>query len=91
MKNTSAALRAAGRAVRLGRGRHVHAEALAAVRAVVTARLHADGSITLAQLRDELGTSRLYAQAFLERFDDEKLTRRTGEARVLRRRHRADG
>lgn len=86
-----AALRAAGRAVRLGRGRHVHAEALAAVRVVVLARLEADGSITLAQLRDELGTSRLYAQAFLERFDDEKLTRRTGDARVLRRRHRADG
>ena len=50
------------------------------------ALLEADGELTLARLRDELGTSRKYAQALLERFDTERLTLRRGEARVLRRR-----
>ena len=44
------------------------------------------GSITLAQLRDELNTSRKFAQALLEHFDSEKLLIRRGEAHVLRRR-----
>ena len=50
------------------------------------ALLERDGEITLARFRDELGTSRKYAQALLEHFDAEKLTLRRGEARVLRRR-----
>ena len=37
------------------------------------------GSITLAQLRDELGTSRKFAQALLEHFDAEKVTLRRGD------------
>ena len=49
------------------------------------ARLGRDGAVTIAQLRDELGTSRKFAQALLERFDGEKLTRRAGDAHVLRR------
>ncbi len=67
---------------------HVHAAALEEVRARVVARIEADGAVTLAGLRDDLGTTRKYAQAYLERFDDEKLTLRRGDARVLRRRHR---
>jgi selenocysteine-specific elongation factor len=43
------------------------------------------GAITLGQLRDELGTSRKFAQALLEHFDSEKVTLRRGEAHVLRR------
>jgi selenocysteine-specific elongation factor len=81
-----AALRAHGRAVRLGRGRHVHADALAAVRERVEARIARDGSITLGGLRDELGTSRQYAQALLEALDAARVTLRVGEERVLRRR-----
>jgi selenocysteine-specific elongation factor len=81
-----AALREHGRAVRLGRGRHVHAEVLAAVRERVEARIERDGSITLAGLRDELGTSRQYAQALLEALDAARVTLRVGEERVLRRR-----
>ena len=46
----------------------------------------ADGEITLAQLRDELDTSRKYAQAYLEHFDATKVTLRRGEAHVLRKR-----
>jgi selenocysteine-specific elongation factor len=45
-----------------------------------------DGRATIAGVRDELGTSRRYAQALLEHLDAEKLTRRVGDAHVLRRR-----
>jgi selenocysteine-specific elongation factor len=81
-----AALREAGRAVRLGPAMHVHAQALDQVRARLVALLEAEGEVTLARLRDELGTSRKYAQALLEHFDAEKLTLRRGDAHVLRRR-----
>jgi len=79
------ALRAAGRAVRVGRTLHYHPDALAEIERRVVGLIEARGSLTLAQLRDELGTSRKFAQALLEHFDAEKLTRRVGEARVLRR------
>jgi selenocysteine-specific elongation factor len=48
------------------------------------ARIERDGQITIAQLRDELGTSRKFAQALLEHLDSEKVTRRIGDAHVLR-------
>jgi selenocysteine-specific elongation factor len=50
----------------------------------VTEHLSANGSITLAEVRDLFGTSRKYAQALLEHMDSEKLTRRVGDTRVLR-------
>ncbi|RKQ92821.1 selenocysteine-specific elongation factor SelB [Solirubrobacter pauli] len=81
-----AELREHGRAARLGPTMHVHVDVLATVRERVVAAIERDGSISLAGLRDELGTSRKYAQAYLERFDGEKLTLRRGEMRVLRRR-----
>jgi selenocysteine-specific elongation factor len=81
-----ATLRAHGRVVRLGRDMHIHPEALAAVRERIVAAVERDGQITLAGLRDELGTSRKYAQALLEHFDAARLTLRVGDARVLRRR-----
>jgi selenocysteine-specific elongation factor len=81
-----AALRDHGRAVRLGPTMHVHTDALDEVYDVVVATIERDGQITLAQLRDELNTSRKYAQAYLEHFDATKVTLRRGEARVLRRR-----
>jgi selenocysteine-specific elongation factor len=81
-----AALRAHGRAIRVGRGMHLHADAFADVRERVTARIARDGSITLAGLRDELGTSRRYAQALLEALDAARVTLRVGDERVLRRR-----
>jgi selenocysteine-specific elongation factor len=43
--------------------------------------------VTLAQLRDELGTSRKFAQALLEHLDAEKVTIRRGDAHVVRRGH----
>jgi selenocysteine-specific elongation factor len=80
------ALRAAGRAVRVGRSMYAHPEALATVRATVEAVIAADGAITLARLRDELQTSRKFAQALLEHLDAERVTKRLpDDSRVLRR------
>ncbi len=81
------ALRDHGRAVRLGRDLHIHVDALAAVRDRVAALIEADGAVTLAGLRDDLSTSRRYAQALLERLDADHVTRRLpDDRRVLRRR-----
>ena len=81
------ALRAAGRAVRVGRAMYAHPDALAAVRGRVEAVIAADGAITLARLRDELQTSRKFAQAHLEHLDAERVTKRLpDDSRVLRRR-----
>ncbi len=77
-----AALRAHGKAVRLGRNMHIHPDALAEVEARVVAL----DEITLAALRDDLQTSRKYAQALLEHFDAARLTLRVGDVRKLRRR-----
>jgi selenocysteine-specific elongation factor len=79
-------LRGAGRAVRVSKNLHYHVDALAEIRGrlVEIARGNA-GTVTLAQLRDELGTSRKFAQALLEHFDSEKVTIRRGDEHVLRR------
>jgi selenocysteine-specific elongation factor len=80
-------LRAAGRAIRVGRGMHAHPEAVGRVRDIVEQVIRAEGRITLARLRDELGTSRRYAHAFLEHLDAARVTRRQeDDSRVLRRR-----
>ena len=76
----------AGQAVRVGRNLHFHPEPLAELEARVVAICERDGQATIASVRDELGTSRKYAQALLEHLDGEKVTRRDGDAHVLRRR-----
>ena len=81
-----AELRAAGRAVRVTQSLHYHPRALAEVTdLVVAAAKRLGGSITLAQLRDELGTSRKFAQALLEHMDAQRVTIRRGDEHVLRR------
>ena len=66
---------------------YAHPDALAAVRARVEAVIAAEGAITMARLRDELGTSRKYAQALLEHLDAARVTLRLpDDRRVLRRR-----
>jgi selenocysteine-specific elongation factor len=84
-RDALAVLRAHGRAVRLGPTMHVHPEALAEVQARLTAVIEREGSITLARARDELGTSRKYAQAYLEHLDGAHVTLRRGDEHVLRR------
>ena len=75
-----AALREAGRAVRVGRALHYHPDALAEVRERASSRIvEREGAITLARLRDELGTTRKYAQALLEHLDAERVTLRRGD------------
>jgi selenocysteine-specific elongation factor len=79
------ALHAAGRAVRIGRSMHAHPDAIADVRTVVERIAQSEGQITLARLRDELATSRKYAQALLEHLDAARVTRRRpDDTRVLR-------
>ncbi|MFC2035733.1 selenocysteine-specific translation elongation factor [Chloroflexota bacterium] len=41
------------------------------------------GKVTLAEARDLFKTSRKYAQALLEHLDENKITRRTGDERIL--------
>jgi len=69
-----------GRLVRVGDGFAISPAAYEQARAVLV-----DG-ITLAELRDALGVGRKTAQLYLERFDADGVTRRVGDARVLRRR-----
>jgi selenocysteine-specific elongation factor len=69
-----------GRLVRVGDGFAISPEAYEQARAVLV-----DG-ITLARFRDALGVGRKAAQLYLERFDADGVTRRAGDARVLRRR-----
>ena len=79
-------LEQAGQAVRVARNLHFEPGALAGLEARVVAMCERDGSATIAGVRDELGTSRKYAQALLEHLDRTKVTRREGDAHVLRRR-----
>jgi selenocysteine-specific elongation factor len=69
-----------GRLVRVGDGFAISPAAYERARAELV-----DG-ITLAQFRDSLGVGRKTAQLYLERFDADGVTRRVGDARVLRRR-----
>jgi selenocysteine-specific elongation factor len=69
-----------GRLVRVGDGLAISPEAYEQARSVLV-----DG-ITLARFRDALGVGRKTAQLYLERFDADGVTRRVGDARVLRRR-----
>ena len=69
-----------GRLVRVGDGFAISPAAYEQAREALF-----DG-ITLAQLRDALGVGRKTAQLYLERFDADGVTRRVGDARVLRRR-----
>ncbi len=74
----------AGAVVDTGGGIVFEAAAFASMQARVRAHIEQNGSITLAQTRDLLGTSRRYVQSFLEHLDRLRVTRRVGEERVLR-------
>jgi selenocysteine-specific elongation factor len=81
------ALRAAGRAVRVSGPLYAHADVAAGARARIVALIEANGSVSLAEVRDLLGTGRKPAQAFLEHLDAERVTlRNPDDRRVLRAR-----
>jgi selenocysteine-specific elongation factor len=73
------------RLVRVGDGLAVGAEAHERARRLLVEECEREGSIALARFRDLLGTGRRPAQLLLERFDADGVTRRVGDARVLRR------
>ena len=77
-------LEEAGRVVSTGDGLVFAAEAYGEMVERVVAHLKERQTVTLAQVRDLLGTSRKYAQALLERMDQQRVTRRVGDERVLR-------
>ncbi|HEY7266695.1 MAG TPA: selenocysteine-specific translation elongation factor [Solirubrobacterales bacterium] len=81
-----AELAASGRAVRVKPDVYYDAELLAELRdRLLALAAERDGTITLAEARDELGTSRKYAQALLEHLDASHLTVRREDRHVLRR------
>ena len=78
------ALEQAGLAVRTGANLHFHREHFDRLVERVVAICTRDGSATIASVRDELGTSRRYAQALLEHLDAAKVTIRHGDRHVIR-------
>jgi len=79
-----------GRLVRLGDGFALAAAAHDEARRRAVEECEQAGSITLARFRDLIGTGRRDAQLVLERFDADGVTRRVGDARVLRRKARTE-
>ena len=77
-------LGAAGKAVRAAKDVYFAADILEELRAKAVALARERGELTLAELRDALGTSRKYAQALLEYLDAVKVTVRHGDRHVLR-------
>ena len=78
-------LESRGRLVRLPGGHAVSPAAYEQARGAAVAECERAGSIELARFRDLLGISRRPAQLLLERLDVDGVTRRAGDARVLRR------
>lgn len=83
-------LEGAGRLVRLGDGFVVSGAAYERARELVVAECNAAGEIALARFRDLAGVGRRDAQLLLERLDQDGITRRLGDGRVLRRAGRTD-
>ena len=77
-----------GEAVRLDAGLFAASETAEVVLEEIKSVCREDGEISLAGFRDRMGTSRKYAQAWLEYADEAGVTRRVGDARVLTRRYR---
>jgi selenocysteine-specific elongation factor len=78
-------LAATGDVTRVKPGIYYEPGALERAAAEVAAICDRDGAVTIAGLRDRLGTSRKYAQALLEHLDSTRVTRRVGDEHVLRR------
>jgi selenocysteine-specific elongation factor len=75
----------AGRIVRVRQGVYYEPAALEEATRKVIELCEREGAVSIASLRDELSTSRKYAQALLEYLDAVKVTRRLGDEHVLRK------
>lgn len=78
-----AALVGAGTLVRMDAQICFHREHYDKAVELICNKAREQGQITLAEVRDLLGTSRKYAIALLETLDREKVTKKVGDARVL--------
>ncbi len=58
--------------------------AYATMKGKILTHLQSTGKITVAEVRDMFQTSRKFALAFMEHLDEQKVTRRLGDERVLR-------
>jgi selenocysteine-specific elongation factor len=83
-------LESRGELVRLGDGFAIGAGGYEAAKDALVRECREAGEITLSRFRDLLGTGRRDAQLLLERFDQDGLTRRIGDKRILRRAARVD-
>ena len=78
-----AALVSEGTLIRLNPAVYIDAGTLAAMIHSIRSHIEKNSSITLAELRDQLGTSRKYAMQILDYCDGEKITKLEGDKRVL--------
>ena len=77
------AMASEGKLVRLSHQYYIEKGAFDDALSGLKAKLYEDGNITLAEFRDMLGTSRKFAMAILDYLDQQKITRKDGDARVL--------
>ena len=77
-----------GQIVRLTDGLFAASDVAETILEDIKSACREEGEISLSNFRDQLGTSRKYAQAWLEYADSVGVTRRVGDARVLTRRYR---
>jgi len=73
-----------GKVVKVGEGIFFSASAYQEMVRQIIQHLKSRGKITVAEVRDRFQTSRKYAVALMEYLDDQKITRRVGNERVLR-------
>ncbi len=78
-----AALNNRKRVIRMTNKVSYHQKTFAKIEEIVLNLLEKNHSITIAQLRDELGVSRKYTQAILEYFDEAGITVREGDKHIL--------
>ena len=75
---------AEGELVRISEEVHLHADVEAEMRRLLTKRLAQGGpGLTVAEIRDLLGTTRKYAVPLCEYLDRVGMTRREGDLRLL--------
>ena len=73
-----------GKVVRVGDGVVFRAETYRQMTERIVEHLREHGTITVAEARTLFDTSRKYILPLLERMDQEQITRRSGDERVLR-------
>ena len=76
------AMLAEGILIRLDPQIYIHSDCYRQALDTAYGLIDKNGQMTLAEFRDALGTSRKYAVALLEYFDNRRLTKKVGDARV---------